>query len=128
MTNQTPITITEKALLYKLECPLRSDGSNSGPEVPILQCAESAAKWLIDEIAAGHNPTATEAREFYDTEWRQTAYFQSRDAIPLKQWNKTLMEGVRACCRLRDLFWRCEILQRITPYELPVDGVVITGE
>jgi len=39
MTNQTPITITEKALLYKLECPLRSDGINSGPEVPILHCA-----------------------------------------------------------------------------------------
>lgn len=121
-------SITEKALLYHLQCPIRSDGSTSGPESPVLNCAESTARWLIEEIAAGRQPTAGETREYFDTEWQQTAFFQSRDAIPLRKYDRMFMEGLRACRRLRDLIWRCEILQPVCRYELPVDGVVITGE
>jgi hypothetical protein len=35
---------------------------------------------------------------------------------------------VGACRRLRDIIWRCEILQPVSPYELPIGEVVITGE
>jgi hypothetical protein len=41
MTNL--ISITEKALLYRLECPLRTDGSCVGQELPVLSCAENTA-------------------------------------------------------------------------------------
>ena len=121
-------SINEKALLYHLGCPLRSDGSTPGPEFPVLQCAESTLHWLIDEIAAKRQPTASHTREFFDVQWQQTSYFQSRDAIPLKQYNRRLLEGVRACARLRDLLWSHEILQRVLPYQLSLNGVVISGE
>jgi hypothetical protein len=75
--------IDEKALLYRLQCPLRSDGdrSSTGPESPVLTCAESTATWLMAEIVGGRHPTAPETREFFDIHWKQTAFFQSRDAI-----------------------------------------------
>jgi len=121
-------TITEKALLSHLECPLRADGANSGPESPVLECAEGTSRWLLAEIAAGHQPTAVETREFFEIEWQQTNYFQARDSVPRKQYQRRLMEGVRACTRLRDLIWTHEILQPVSRYELTVDGIVITGE
>ena len=62
------------------------------------------------------------------TQWQRTAAFQARDRIPVKKYNRLVMEDVRACRRLRDLIWRCEILQPVSRYELAVDGIVITGE
>jgi hypothetical protein len=57
MTQKT--SINEKALFYHIECPLRSDGSNYGPESPVLQCAERTDQWLIAEIAAGRQRPQT---------------------------------------------------------------------
>ena len=124
MTNKT--TISEKSLLYNLECPLRSDGSNSGPELPVLQCAENTGEWLISEIAAKRQPTAGETREFFDIQWKQTNYYQSLDELSSNQYSR-VMEGVQAVARLRDVIWKSEILEPVLPYELPVDDLVITG-
>jgi hypothetical protein len=80
------------------------------------------------ELCAGRQPTAAETREFFDIQWKQTIYFQSQDTIPPKQNKRRVMEGLRACSRLRDLLWRHEILQPLSRYELPIGGVAITGE
>jgi hypothetical protein len=37
------------------------------------------------------------------------------------------MAGARACRRLPEIIWRCEILQPVTPYQLAIGDVVITG-
>jgi hypothetical protein len=120
--------VTEKALLSHLECSLRTHGANFGPESPVLDCAEKTYYWLIQEIAAGRQPTAGETRDFYDVSWQQTAYFQSRDTVPTKLYNRRLREGLRACFRIRDLLWTHEILQPVSRYELIVDGITIVGE
>jgi hypothetical protein len=120
--------IDEKALLYRLECPQRSNGSSTVPESPLLVCAEHTARWLIAEQVSGRAPTASETREFFDAEWKQTRYFQSRSGISAGEYELRVREGVRACRRLRDIIWRCEILQPVSPYELPIGEVVITGE
>jgi hypothetical protein len=119
--------VTEQKLLNSLPCPLRSDGS-SGQEVPVLRSAESTTRWLISEIAAGRRPTANETREYYDQRWQETRCFQSRDEMPRIQYERLLVEGCRVCRRLRDIIWRCEILQPVSRYELPISGTVITGE
>jgi hypothetical protein len=121
-------SITERALLYQIECPLRSDGTSLGPEVPVLECAESAYRWLMSEIVAGRQPTAGGTREYFEAQWQMTKLFQTRDAIPAKRYQRLVMQGVRACARLRDLLWTHEILQPLARYELLVDGVAITGE
>ncbi len=121
-------SINEKALLYQIECLLRSNGTSSGPEVPVLACAESVYRWLISEIVAGRQPTAGETREYYEAQWQQSELFQNGAAIPAKRYQRLIMQGVRTCRRLRDLLWTHEILQPLAQYELPVDGVTITGE
>jgi hypothetical protein len=121
--------ITEKALLYRLECPIRSCGQNTvQEESPILICAETTAQWLIAEIVDGRTPSLQETHRRYFAEWEQTAYFRSRAGIPQKEYAIRMWEGIRACRRLRDIIWRCEILQPVTPYRLAIGDVVITGE
>jgi hypothetical protein len=121
--------ITEKELLYRLECPIRSCGQTTvQEESPILTCAETTAQWLITEIVDGRPPSLKETHERYDLEWNQTAYFRSREGIPQKDYDIRMREGIRACRRLRDIIWRCEILQPVTPYTLAIGDVVITGE
>ncbi|MGD0778318.1 MAG: hypothetical protein ABSC05_36515 [Candidatus Solibacter sp.] len=120
--------IDEKALLYRLACPLCSNGADMVQAPPILSCAESTARWLSTERFDGRTPSAGDTRAFFDHAWQQTAYFQSRDSIPRKEYEVGLREGIRACRRLRDILWRCEILQPISPYTLPIGDIVITGE
>ena len=122
------ISIDEKALLYRLQCPLRWNVAGTVQESPVLVCAENTARWLIAERFAGRTPSAGETREFFDMEWQQTAYFQSRSGIPPKEYEVRVREGVRACRRLRDIIWRCEILQPVSPYTLPIGDILITGE
>lgn len=119
--------ISERALAYYLECPMRSAGSIIMPESPVLACAEETARWLIAEICGGRQPSAGETREFYDAQWKRTARFQSRGSIPLKDYQRLVLEGVRACRRLRDIMWRCEIIEPVASYTLPIGGVLITG-
>jgi hypothetical protein len=126
MTNKT--CTTEKSLLYRLECPLRSDGSTSGPESPVLYCAESTARWLIDEIDAGRQPTEGETREFFNVQWQQTDFFQAGDTISPKDYNHQVEEDVLACSCVRNLIRRCESVQPVSPYTLPVDGITMSGE
>jgi len=116
--------IHEKALLHHLECPLRSKGSTAEPQSPILQCAESTARWLIAEQFVGRAPSARETRDFFD----RTGYFQPRIDLPPQEYERHVREGLRACRRLRDLIWRCEVLQPVSPYTLAVGDVRITGE
>src|ERR1700678_72027 len=54
--------------------------------------------------------------------------FQGRNDIPQKEYEIRVREGFRVCRRLRDVIWRSEILQPVTPYALLIGGVVITGE
>ena len=122
------IIITEKELLYRLECPLRWATLYIMQESPILTCAEETVRWLIAEQLGGRVPSAKETLAFFDSEWNQTAYFQSKNGIPQKEYQLRLREGVRACRRLRDIVFRCEILQGVTPYELPAGNLIITGE
>jgi len=122
------IIINEKALLHRLECPLRSTASTVVLESPILACSENTARWLIAERVSGRTPSAAVTREVFDAEWRGTQYFQSRAEIPAKEYEIRVGEGVRACRRLRDIIFRCEVLQPISPYELPIGDAVITGE
>ncbi|MEO8372992.1 MAG: hypothetical protein ABI806_27650 [Candidatus Solibacter sp.] len=37
------------------------------------------------------------------------------------------MQGARACRRLRDIIWRCEVLQPVMPYQLEIGDAMITG-
>jgi len=121
--------ITEKELLYRIQCPIRSFGQSTvQEESPILTCAEKTAQWLIAEIVDGRTPNRNQTHDRYELEWNQTAYFRSRDAIPQKEYEIRQMQGIRACRRLRDVIWRCEILQPVTPYALPIGDVMITGE
>jgi len=122
------IVLNEKALLYLLKCPARSNRASPLKESPVLVSAENTASWLIDELRAGRTPTATKTRDFFDAEWQQTAYFQSQSSIPIKEYERCLREGVRACRRLRDILYRCEILQPPSAYTLQIGGVAITGE
>ena len=124
---QKMTSITEEALLYHIECPLHPDGS-SGPVSPVLRCAENIARWLIDEIAAGRQPTEDETHEFFRVQWQQTGFYQSRDANPLEDYSHLVEEGVLACSRVRDLIRPCQILQPVSPYALSIDGITITGE
>ena len=128
MIETNSISITEDALLYQVECPLRSNGLASLPESPVLSCSKSTCRWLISEIAVGRQPTANQTREYYDWAWQRTKFFQSRDIIPQKDYNRHLIEGVRACSRLREIIWKSEILRPVSPYELTIDGTGITGE
>ena len=121
-------SITENALLYYLECPLRSNGLASLPESPVLQCSQSTLRWLMSELACCREPTAKDIREYFDNEWQQTNSYQSCNTMPQKKYFQLLREGLRACHRLRLLLCRCEILQPVSPYELVVDGIGITGE
>ena len=120
--------IGEKHLLYRLECPLRANGASTVEAPPVLSCAETTARWLSAERFNGRTPSVGDTRAFFDYEWQQTAYCQSRDGIPRKQYEVRLREGARACRRLRDIFWRCEILQPASSYRLPIGDMVITGE
>jgi len=116
--------INEKTMLYHLECPLRSRGLAAVPQSPVLECAESTARWLMAEQLAGRAPTAKETRDYFD----QTGYFQPRNDISPKEYEQRGREGIRACRRLRDIVWRCEVLQPLSPYTLAIGGVRITGE
>src|ERR1035438_3492350 len=119
--------ISEKALLHRLECPLRSAASSAVLESPVLACSENTARWLIAERVGGRAPSAAATREVFDAEWKGTPYFQSRNDIPPKEYEIRVGEGARACRRLRDIIWRCEVLQTLSPYALPVGDAVITG-
>lgn len=94
------------------------------PQSPVLGCAESTARWLIAEQLAGRAPTVRETQEVFD----QTGYFQPRSDIAPKEYARHVREGIRACHRLRDIVWRCQVLQPVSPYRLTVGGVLITGE
>jgi hypothetical protein len=122
------VSINEKALLYRLQCPLRWIGESTVPESPVLSCAESTARWLIAERFHGRAPSLHATHAFFEIEWNQTAYFRSRNAVPPKEYGRRLTEIGRACRRLRDIIWRCQILQPVTGYTLPVGNAVITGE
>jgi hypothetical protein len=122
-------SITEKELLSRLECPMRSCGQNTvQEESPILTSAEKTAQWLIAEIADGRTPSLQETHRRYFAEWDQKGYIQSRDGILLKESEILIRKGITVCRRLRDIIWRCEILQPVTPYSLAIGDVVITGE
>src|ERR1035438_6887854 len=120
--------ISEKALLHRLECPLRSAASSSVLESPVLACSENTAGWLIAERVGGRAPSAAATREVFDTEWKGTPYFHSRTDIPAKEYEIRVREGSRACRRIRDIVFRCEVLQPLSPYALPIGDAVITGE
>jgi hypothetical protein len=122
------IIINEKALLHRLECPLRSNASSAVPESPVLACSENTARWQIAERAGGRAPSAATTREVFDAEWKGTPYFQSRTGIPAKEYETRVREGIRACRRLRDIIFRCEVIQPLSPYALPIGDAVITGE
>ena len=62
------VWIHEKALLYRIECPLRSNGTSTVPESPVLACAENTARRLMAELIKGRVPSASETREFFDFE------------------------------------------------------------
>ena len=126
MTKKT--VITEKALLYRLGCPIRAAGSTTTLESPLLLPAEATASWLMAEIAAGRPPSARQTRECFDHYWKQTTYFQSRAGIPTKKYEGMIMKYAHGCWRLRELIWGREILQLVSPYELTIGEVVITGE
>ena len=64
----------------------------------------------------------------FDTEWKGTPYFHSRTDIPAKEYEIRVREGSRACRRIRDIVFRCEVLQPLSPYALPIGDAVITGE
>jgi hypothetical protein len=73
------ICITEKALLYRLECPIRSFAQNTEQEEsPILTCAEKTAQWLIAERFDGRTPSFNETRNRYNLEWDSRAATTSR--------------------------------------------------
>jgi hypothetical protein len=120
--------INEKALLHCLECPLRSTASSVALESPVLSCSENTARWLIAERFGGRAPSAAATRDVFDSEWKGTQYFQARTEIPAKEYEIRVREGIRACRRISDIIFRCEVLQPISPYQLPIGDAVITGE
>jgi hypothetical protein len=121
--------ITEEALLYRLECPIRANGSTTEFQPsPLLLSGEATASWMIAEIAAGRPPSANLTREAFDHYWKQTSYYKSQTAIITKEYSRKVMKHVHACWRLRELIWRREILQPVSRYELTIGDVVITGE
>src|SRR4051794_6895231 len=122
------ILIREMALRHRLECPLRSAASNSIFESPVLTSAENSARWLIAERFAGRLPSAAATREVFDAEWRATQYFQFRTDVPQKEYDLRVREGLRACRRMRDIIFRCEVLDPLVPYALPIGEAIITGE
>jgi hypothetical protein len=81
--------ITEKALVYCLECPIRWFGQNTvQEESPILICSEKTAQWLIAELVDGRTPSLKDTHNRYDLERNQTAYLRSRDGIPQKEYDE----------------------------------------
>lgn len=118
----TTTAIPEKNLLYHLICPLRSDPTLPVPDV--LSCAENTARWLMAEQLAGRAPTAKQTRDYFD----QTGYFQPREGLSREQYERHTKEGFRACRRLSELIWRCEVLRPVSPYTLAVGDVLIAGE
>jgi len=120
------MTITERTLLDYLECPLRSPAIPAW-ESPILPCAEYTARWLTAELAKGHAPTCADTRGFFENELNQMISFQK--GSPPKKYALWLRKGIHACFRLREILWRCEILQPVTPYTLHIHPqAVLTGE
>jgi hypothetical protein len=85
------------------------------PQKTFITEAEKTAQWFIDEPFDGRTPTLKETHLRYFAGWDQKYYVRSRD-------------GIKACRRLREIVWRCEILQPVTPYALAIGDVVITGE
>jgi hypothetical protein len=122
------ILIPEKALRHRLECPLRLTPSSSLLESPVLTCAENTARWLIAEQVGWRAPSAAATREVFDAEWKRTQYFQARAEIPPKEYATCVREGVRACRRIRDIIFRCEILQPVSPYALAIGDAAVAGE
>jgi hypothetical protein len=121
--------ITEKALLYRLECPIRAVGSSiTELESPLLLSAERTTSWLIAEFSATRSPTANQTRDAFNHYWEQTVCFQSRDTIAIKEYEKHIEKHVHVCWRLRELIWKREILQPVSRYELPIGDIAITGE
>jgi len=118
-------SITEKALLSHLQCPLRADGSTSGPESPVLKGAESTLQWLISELASCRLPDIHETHNYYFA--TDPDFFRSHN-LPRTEYVRRLDQGVRVCRLLRDILSRCETLQPVERYDLPIGGVMITGE
>lgn len=77
MTDQL-CTVTERALLNRLECPWRTE---PGQELPILACAEHVARWMIHETFGGRYVERTEVREVFERHWRET-YFEGSADLP----------------------------------------------
>ena len=98
--------INEKALRYSLECPLRSQGSITLPEPAVLTGAERTLRWLIAERQAYREPTAGETRALFET-----AYSQPTNSLSLREEQRRAQQCLRACRRLRDIVWRCEVLR-----------------
>jgi hypothetical protein len=121
------ISINEKKLLACLECPLRGNDTRI-QEPSVLFCAEETARWLMKEQLAGRAPGIKEACDVWEAAWATTANCQSKDIIPQQEYNRILRGGIRACRRLSDLVWRCEVLQLVSPYALSIGEAVITGE
>jgi hypothetical protein len=121
------IVITEKDLLGATQAQSQLEIPVTTPESPLLACSESTAAWLIGQISRGIYPTASETREFFECQWNRTPYFRPMGtAWPLKYAND-LAQIPRACRRLRDILWGHEILQPPRPYQLRIDGVIISG-
>jgi hypothetical protein len=121
----TKMMITEEALLCRLQCPLRAAEANSGPEPPVLHCAERTLQWLIAEIASGRLPDVLETHHYY---FETEPDLFRRDNLPGKEYERRYQQGWRVCRLLRDILFRCQILQPVEKYELPIGGVMITGE
>jgi hypothetical protein len=122
------ILIPEKALRHRLECPMRSTPFSSILESPLLTCAENTARGLIAEQVGGRAPSADATRDVFDAAWKGTQYFQSRAEIAAKEYETCLREGLRACRRIRDIIFRCDILQPVSSYALAIGDAVIAGE
>ena len=102
------VWIHEKALLYRIECPLRSNGSSTVPESPVLACAQNTARRLMAELIKGRVPSAGETREFFDFEWQQTAYFKARSSLSQKEYERRVKATLKSPRKMgtRRAAWR----------------------
>jgi hypothetical protein len=121
----TKMMITEEALLRRLKCPLCAAEANSRLEPPVLHCAERTLQWLIAETAGGRLPDVVETHNYY---FETEPDLFRRDNLPGGEYERRFRQGWRICSLLRDVLFRCEILQAVEKYELPIGDVMITGE
>jgi hypothetical protein len=93
----------------------------------IHECASATARWVLENSYRRLRPTTRDIRVEYDRQWLSHPGHQQLDPDSVA-YAKLLLRGPRIAKRLSDLIDGFSVHVPVTPYELRVAGLTVTGE